>query len=118
MVIAPSFLSRACRLAFSAFPWRGASRAPATSLRSTTHSTLQPCVTTAPGVPTQRPKDHHQDRRKTLVRPKSDQQGRRSYGASIKQGSIHAFVAGGGSIERVQAAFEDFRVRHCKARSP
>lgn len=37
---------------------------------------------------------------------------------SIPHGSIHAFVAGGGSIERLQAAFNDFRVNHCKARSP
>jgi hypothetical protein len=37
---------------------------------------------------------------------------------SIKQGSIHAFVASGGSIERQQAAFNEFRINHCKARSP
>jgi hypothetical protein len=37
---------------------------------------------------------------------------------SITHGSIYAFVAGGGSIERLQAAFNDFRINHCEARSP
>jgi hypothetical protein len=37
---------------------------------------------------------------------------------TITHGSIHAFVAGGGSIERLRAAFNDFRINHCKARSP
>jgi hypothetical protein len=37
---------------------------------------------------------------------------------SIAHGSIHAFVASGSSIEVLQAAFMDFRVNHCKARSP
>jgi len=34
---------------------------------------------------------------------------------SIPGGSIHTFVAGG-SIERLQAAFEDFRINHCQER--
>lgn len=37
---------------------------------------------------------------------------------SIKQGRIHAFVAAGGPIERLRAAFEEFRINHCKTRSP
>lgn len=33
---------------------------------------------------------------------------------SISGGSIHAFVADVGSVERLEAAFKDFRINHCQ----
>ena len=35
---------------------------------------------------------------------------------SVTRGSIHTFVAGG-SIERLYAAFNEFRINHCEERS-
>jgi len=36
---------------------------------------------------------------------------------TITRGSVHAFVAGAGSVERLEAAFKDFRINHCQERS-